>query len=111
MGDNDPQVRHRGNAANSGSQVAVSGEASDQGNAVEGQEGLEQQQQQPQRNSFWGILRGLIFRMMIIYFISSWFRKPSTPPVGPKGAGPPGSPFGPSSNLFSAGTIFVSPCL
>lgn len=62
------------------------------------------QQQQPQGSRIWSTVQGLLFRAMIIYFITSFFRRPSTPPTPTV----PGKAAQPSSNLFANGTIFVS---
>ncbi|RWS05666.1 cleft lip and palate transmembrane protein 1-like protein [Dinothrombium tinctorium] len=69
-------------------------------NAVETQQQTNTQQQQ--QNSFWGIARGLIFRFMIIYFITSYFRRPQESTQTSKGAP---ALVKQSSNLFENGTL------
>ncbi|KAI5709718.1 hypothetical protein M8J75_002678 [Diaphorina citri] len=63
-----------------------------------------QQARQPSTaESFFAITKSLIIRGLVIYFISSFFRKPQpTQDVGPNGAALP--PRMPSLNLFENGT-------
>ncbi|XP_055299231.1 putative lipid scramblase CLPTM1 [Sitodiplosis mosellana] len=67
-------------------------------------------QQQPTKlESFFAITKSLIIRALIIYFVSSFLRKPaSTPtevnPTAPGGAAPPARL--PASNFFQNGTLF-----
>ncbi|RWS31947.1 cleft lip and palate transmembrane protein 1-like protein [Leptotrombidium deliense] len=60
------------------------------------------QQPAQQQNSFWGIARGLIFRFMIIYLITSYFRRPQDTSNTSSGSS---IPTRQSSNLFVNGTI------
>ncbi|CAG2107140.1 unnamed protein product [Medioppia subpectinata] len=61
------------------------------------------------RNRFWSVAQGLIFRGLIIYFITSFFRGRSAPQTA--GTGGPNSPLTgakpviSSSNLFTNGTV------
>jgi hypothetical protein len=55
----------------------------------------------------WSLFKGFAFRMLIIYLISSFFRRSPTPPAPSPGI--PGSPaqlHRPVGNLFPNGTIF-----
>lgn len=70
------------------------------GGAVDGQ----QNQQQP-ANSAWSVIKGLLFRMFVIYMISSFFRGKPQAPTAPDGK--PGVPAAASSNLFPNGTVMV----
>ncbi|CAG2109972.1 unnamed protein product [Medioppia subpectinata] len=62
-------------------------------------------------NRFWSVAQGLIFRGLIIYFITSFFRGRSAPQTA--GTGGPNSPLTgakpviSSSNLFTNGTVMV----
>lgn len=61
----------------------------------------------PAENNMWRMIKGLAFRMLVIYFISSMFR--SKTPTAPPASSAPGSPvssFKPSSNLFANGTEY-----
>lgn len=66
----------------------------------------QQQPQQPpqQGQGFWNMAKGLIFRIMVIYFISSMFKKSPQAPTTSEGVVRPL----PSSNLFENGTIMVN---
>lgn len=65
-----------------------------------------QQQQQPTRlESFFAITKSLIIRALVIYFISSFFRRPA--PVDPNAK--PGAPAAPKTNAwnyFENGAMF-----
>lgn len=61
----------------------------------------EQQQQQPPPNA-WQVIKGVFFRIFIIWAISSWFRRGSTPQDP---ATPTGAPRPPSRNLFPKDTL------
>ncbi|XP_054710215.1 putative lipid scramblase CLPTM1 [Uloborus diversus] len=58
------------------------------------------QQQQPQ-HSIWSILKGIVLRAVIIYFITSFFRRPQQPSNAPS----TGMPSKTSMNLFPTGTV------
>jgi len=60
-------------------------------------------QQQPQQ-SFMEKMSGMFFRMMMIYMVMQFFRKPSQPATGPDGAPQPVKL--PASNLFTDGMSF-----
>lgn len=63
-----------------------------------------QQQQQPTRlESFFAITKSLIIRALVIYFISSFFRRPAAPP-GEPGSTPATSKLQ-AFNLFENGTV------
>lgn len=69
------------------------------------------EQRQPSRlESFFAVTKSLIIRALVIYFISSFFRKPqaTTPVVGENavGGGEPGGPRNPSWNYFENGTQY-----
>ena len=72
--------------------------------------GDQQQQPQQQQPNMWQTLKGMAFRMFVIYVVMSFFRgRSSTPSTdtttdgsGDKVAAKPGM------NLFSTGTIMVS---
>lgn len=60
--------------------------------------------------SFFAVTKSLIIRCLVIYFISSFFRRPATTPATPE-AGAPGAVGAPGSklpawNLFENGTMF-----
>ncbi|XP_050187116.1 putative lipid scramblase CLPTM1 [Myiozetetes cayanensis] len=61
----------------------------------------QRQQQQPPPNA-WQVIKGVLFRIFIIWAISSWFRRAPAPqePNGPGGA-----PRAPSRNLFPKDTL------
>lgn len=64
-----------------------------------------QQQAQPTKlESFFAITKSLIIRALIIYFVSSFLRKPSTTTVEQPGVTPSLSRS--ASNLFQNGTLF-----
>lgn len=63
-----------------------------------------QQQQQPTRlESFFAITKSLIVRALVIYFITSFFRRPAAPP-GEPGSAPATSKLQ-AFNLFENGTV------
>ncbi|KFM77446.1 Cleft lip and palate transmembrane protein 1-like protein, partial [Stegodyphus mimosarum] len=59
------------------------------------------QQPQPAQHSFWSILKGIILRAVIIYFITSFFRRPQQA-TNTQNTGVPQKV---SQNLFQNGTI------
>uniref|UniRef100_A0A674PM05 CLPTM1 regulator of GABA type A receptor forward trafficking n=1 Tax=Takifugu rubripes TaxID=31033 RepID=A0A674PM05_TAKRU len=62
----------------------------------------QQQQQQQQAPNAWQVIKGVLFRIFIIWAISSWFRRgPSTPDPST----PAGAPRVPSRNLFPKDTL------
>ncbi|KAF0030406.1 hypothetical protein F2P81_017137 [Scophthalmus maximus] len=76
-------------AATDGQAVQTAGDAQDP------------QQQQPPPNA-WQVIKGVLFRIFIIWAISSWFRRgPSTPDPNT----PAGAPRVPSRNLFPKDTL------
>ncbi|XP_067136586.1 putative lipid scramblase CLPTM1 [Centruroides vittatus] len=60
------------------------------------------QQQQQQGISYWSLIKGIILRAVIIYFVTSFFRRPQTTQQG--GQVPEAARQG-SSNLFPNGTL------
>ncbi|XP_054158677.1 putative lipid scramblase CLPTM1 [Oppia nitens] len=113
MPDQVARRRGGGTAADNDNTTAATARENGQqvvGAAVgDGQQQLEQQQPppQPQGSRFWSVAQGLIFRALIIYFITSFFRGKSTPPQQTPGAdgGPNMKPAIASSNLFPNGTV------
>uniref|UniRef100_A0A672RU41 CLPTM1 regulator of GABA type A receptor forward trafficking n=1 Tax=Sinocyclocheilus grahami TaxID=75366 RepID=A0A672RU41_SINGR len=84
------------------------GEVSSNGAAASGQvaqigeTALDPQQQQQQQPNAWQVIKGVLFRIFIIWAISSWFRRgPSTPDPNT----PAGAPRVPSQNLFPKDTL------
>ncbi|XP_071506264.1 putative lipid scramblase CLPTM1 [Diadema antillarum] len=84
----------------------------DSGNAVAPQNGEvaangEQQQQQAQQPNMWQTIKGMAFRMFVIYMVMSFFRgKSSTPADNSSGAGGVStSSWKPGTNLFPTGTV------
>ncbi|KAG5837227.1 hypothetical protein ANANG_G00237080 [Anguilla anguilla] len=63
-----------------------------------------QQQQQPQQPppNAWQVIKGVLFRIFIIWAISSLFRRS---PATPEQSGPAGAPRVPSRNLFPKDTL------
>ncbi|KAK1150723.1 hypothetical protein AOXY_G33438 [Acipenser oxyrinchus oxyrinchus] len=60
------------------------------------------QQPPPQPPNAWQVIKGVLFRIFIIWAISSWFRRgPSTPDQ----SSPTGAPQVPSRNLFPRDTL------
>ncbi|XP_039555632.1 cleft lip and palate transmembrane protein 1 homolog [Passer montanus] len=82
-------------------QVSSSNGAAGTGAAPESPQG---QQQQPAPNA-WQVVKGVLFRIFIIWAISSWFRR-APAPQEPNGGG--GSGRSPSRNLFPKDTLMVS---
>ena len=77
---------------------------------TEGQQienGAQPEQQQPPQRSWGGMLKSIIFQMVIFYFISSYFRGSKTPAEDVKG--PDGKPLPLAGiNLFRKGQKLVS---
>lgn len=66
----------------------------------------ERERYQPTKlESFFAITKTLIIRGLIIYFITSFFRRPATVEPGPGGAVPTKVP---AFNIFENGTVMVS---
>jgi hypothetical protein len=66
----------------------------------------ERQRYQPTKlESFFAITKTLIIRGLIIYFITSFFRRPATIEPGPGGVVPTKVP---AFNIFENGTVMVS---
>ena len=64
----------------------------------------------PQQTT-WQMLKGFAFRMLMMYMIMSFFRKPAAPPPTTTMDGEGGvipSAAGPSTNLYNLTTRFVS---
>lgn len=57
--------------------------------------------------SFFAIAKSLMIRALIIYFITSMFRRPSAPVVDPKTGVTPTARL-PSTQLYANGTVFVT---
>jgi len=72
---------------------------------VEPTQGEQPQPQQGRFNMFFSVVKTLIFRSLIIYFITSMFKKPATVP--PDGVNPIVDTV-PNINFFEYGTHFVS---
>lgn len=72
---------------------------------VEPVQGEQPQPEQGRFNMFFGVVKTLIFRSLIIYFITSMFKKSSTVP--PDGVTPIADSI-PNVNFFDFGTKFVS---
>ncbi|KAM7026352.1 putative lipid scramblase CLPTM1, partial [Acridotheres tristis] len=70
--------------------------------SARGQPGQQGQQQQQAAPNAWQVLKGVLFRIFIIWAISSWFRR-GTAPQEPSSAG--GSARSPSRNLFPKDTL------
>ncbi|OCT67779.1 cleft lip and palate transmembrane protein 1 homolog isoform X1 [Xenopus laevis] len=70
--------------------------------AVPPEQQNQQQQQQPPPPNAWQVIKGVLFRILIIWAISSWFRRGSTPQDP---ATPTGAPRPPSRNLFPRDTL------
>ncbi|XP_033880559.1 putative lipid scramblase CLPTM1 [Acipenser ruthenus] len=92
--------------SDSSQQLALSnGEVSSNGAAGGDQTVQTAQEQQPppqQPPNAWQIIKGVLFRIFIIWAISSWFRRgPSTPDQ----SNPTGAPQVPSRNLFPKDTF------
>ncbi|XP_034949729.1 cleft lip and palate transmembrane protein 1 homolog [Chelonus insularis] len=67
----------------------------------------QRQKYQPTKwESFFAILKSLIIRSLIIYFITSFFRKPQTDPATVGGSGETGVSKLPAFNIFGNGTVF-----
>lgn len=65
------------------------------------QQTSEPQQQQQQAFSWAGVIKGIVIRALIIYFITSFFRRPQTSTDKSLSS----SPSAASSNIFSNGTV------
>ncbi|GBL81095.1 Cleft lip and palate transmembrane protein 1 [Araneus ventricosus] len=83
---------------------------SENANTPQAQEGGGQASQSPPaqnppaaQHSFWSILKGIILRAVIIYFITSFFRRPQTPTQNTESNS--SMPTKTSQNLFQNGTI------
>ena len=63
------------------------------------------------RGGGWAMFKTLLIRMVVIYMISSWLRRPSTPATqpgeGPSQPGAPGQAI-PSTNIYPKDTVMVS---
>ena len=66
---------------------------------------LERERYQPTKlESFFAILKTLIIRGLIVYFIASFFRRQAAVEPGPGGVGPAKVP---AFNIFENGTVMV----
>uniref|UniRef100_A0A8C3XAK2 CLPTM1 regulator of GABA type A receptor forward trafficking n=2 Tax=Passeriformes TaxID=9126 RepID=A0A8C3XAK2_9PASS len=86
-----------------GAQVTAAssgGGSSDSNGAAPGPRG--QQQQQPAAPNAWQVIKGVLFRIFIIWAISSWFRRGPSPQ---EPTSPGGTPRSPSRNLFPKDTL------
>ncbi|XP_072319817.1 putative lipid scramblase CLPTM1 [Eucyclogobius newberryi] len=100
-------------AAVTNGEVSTNGSATTDGQAVQAADNaLDPQQQPPQQPpNAWQVIKGVLFRIFIIWAISSWFRRgPSTPDPST----PAGAPRVPSRNLFAKDTlmdmhVYISP--
>ncbi|XP_078097867.1 putative lipid scramblase CLPTM1 isoform X1 [Mustelus asterias] len=72
-----------------------------EGNQVEVHPPQQQQQQQQPPNA-WQVIKGVLFRIFIIWLISSWFRRGSAPS---EQSDPTGTVRHPSRNLFPKDTL------
>jgi len=68
-------------------------------------EGEQPAAQQPARAGGWSMFKTLLIRMVFIYMISSWFRRPSTPTTDPNQ--PVKGQALPSMNLYQKETVMV----
>uniref|UniRef100_A0A8B9HEM0 CLPTM1 regulator of GABA type A receptor forward trafficking n=1 Tax=Astyanax mexicanus TaxID=7994 RepID=A0A8B9HEM0_ASTMX len=85
-------------------QVSSNGAAASDQVVQTGATAQDPQQQQPQQQqpNAWQVIKGVLFRIFIIWAISSWFRRgPSTPDPNT----PAGAPRVPSRNLFPKDTL------
>lgn len=77
------------------------------GDAANGEVVQQQQQQQPRQFSIVQFVRGLVINGLIIYFVSSLFRRGQTPTSGTGGGGTTDLAMRlPAENLFQNGTVF-----
>jgi hypothetical protein len=56
--------------------------------------------------SFMSVVKSMVMRGLVIYFIMSFFRKPQAPVTGPGGA--PQTVSSPAINIYENGTLMVS---
>ncbi|XP_043536836.1 cleft lip and palate transmembrane protein 1 homolog isoform X2 [Chiloscyllium plagiosum] len=85
------------------SEVVADGQVQvSEGNRVETQQPQQQQPQQQQPPNAWQVIKGVLFRIFIIWLISSWFRRGSAPP---EQSDPTGVARQPSHNLFPKDTL------
>ncbi|XP_051900125.1 putative lipid scramblase CLPTM1 [Pristis pectinata] len=83
-----------------GSEVVADGQVQvSEANRVETRPPQQQQQQPP---NAWQVIKGVLFRIFIIWLISSWFRRGSAPP---EQSDPTGTVRQPSRNLFPKDTL------
>ncbi|PVD26713.1 hypothetical protein C0Q70_14391 [Pomacea canaliculata] len=92
-----------GSSMSQANEVPSSASSMDVSPVQNGTVNQEGQQQQPQRPNMWSILKTLVVRMLIIYFIASFFRRSPTTPVSDTGSS--GTQTRPASNLFEKGTV------
>ncbi|KAK4296903.1 hypothetical protein Pmani_030639 [Petrolisthes manimaculis] len=108
-GQSDMAAAGEGGGEEGGEQGTVAlaeGGASGQEAAVAGQEAAGQQRQPTAGESFMAITKSLVIRAIIIYFITSFFRRPQTPPAaqGPEGKQLDPSGRIPGTNIFMDGS-------
>ncbi|XP_026544557.1 cleft lip and palate transmembrane protein 1 [Notechis scutatus] len=92
-------VTAAGPGAGLGQQVTSNGTAGGGEGVVETQQPNQPQQQAP---NAWQIIKGVLFRIFIIWAISSWFRRG---PTTQDPSTPGGAPRAPSRNLFPKDTL------
>lgn len=63
-----------------------------------------QEGQAPQQPNTWNVIKTLVIRMLVIYFIASFFRRSPSTPNNTEGAE---SSIGPATNLFEKGLVMV----
>ncbi|XP_056906440.1 putative lipid scramblase CLPTM1 isoform X3 [Takifugu flavidus] len=101
-GKPNPWVSSNGTAATADSQSVQTADSQSVQTAGDAQDPQQQQQQQQQAPNAWQVIKGVLFRIFIIWAISSWFRRgPSTPDPST----PAGAPRVPSRNLFPKDTL------
>ncbi|XP_053328642.1 putative lipid scramblase CLPTM1 [Spea bombifrons] len=83
-------------------QTSLNGSVGTEAAGAPEQQNQQQQQQQAPPPNAWQVIKGVLFRIFIIWAISSWFRRGSAPQDQ---ATPTGAPRPPSRNLFPRDTL------
>ncbi|KAM5146782.1 putative lipid scramblase CLPTM1 [Mantella aurantiaca] len=83
-------------------QASINGSVGTEAAVAPDQQNGNQQQQQQQPPNAWQVVKGVAFRIFIIWAISSWFRRGSTPQDQNASTG---TPRPPSRNLFPKDTL------